>query len=205
MTLTRTPIASGAESIIYINSEDQIEKDRIPKPYRIPEIDRSLRTSRTKREAKILQKLTMLKIPVPKLLSVKSDCIVMENIEGIQLKKILDTEPFLAKRIGEHLARMHDHHIIHGDLTTSNMILNHSTSTPELYFIDFGLSFISARIEDKAVDIHLFKQALESKHFTVDKEAYRFFLEGYHLKDRDEILQRLEEVETRGRYKEKFS
>ena len=204
MTLTRTPIASGAESIIYVNSEDQIEKDRILKSYRIPEIDITLRTSRTRREAKILQKLTMLKIPVPQVLSVKSDCIVMEHIEGIQLKKILDTQPFLAKRIGEHLARMHENNIIHGDLTTSNMILNHAKPLPELYFIDFGLSFISTRIEDKAVDIHLFKQALESKHFSVDKEAYRFFLEGYHLKNRDEILKRLEEVETRGRYKEKF-
>lgn len=73
----------------------------------------------------------------------------------------------------------------------------------KLYFIDFGLSFFSNKIEDKAVDIHLFKQALESKHYKVYKTAYEFFLKAYNPLDKKKILERLEKVELRGRYKEK--
>jgi Kae1-associated kinase Bud32 len=124
----------------------------------------------------------------------------MEHIIGIQLKKLLDKDPKLAILIGKNLSIMHDLNIIHGDLTTSNMIL---TKDKKLYFIDFGLSFNSSRIEDKAVDIHLFKQALESKHFRVNDKAYKYFLQGYNPKDKKEILERLAIAETRGRYKEK--
>ena len=63
--------------------------------------------------------------------------------------------------IGESVARIHQKDIIHGDLTTSNMIFKNE----KVFFIDFGLGYISRKIEDKAVDIHLLKQALEAKHF----------------------------------------
>ena len=205
-------IGSGAEAIILLNNEQNIEKSRMKKDYRISEIDTPLRYSRTKKEAKIIKMLQKI-IPVPKLIKMTDYDIEMEYIDGVQLKKVLDERPELAQLIGVNLSLMHDHNIIHGDLTTSNMILKTTSgkdskgsyeSEESLYFIDFGLSFSSTRIEDKAVDIHLFKQALESKHYRVSDDAYAFFLKGYTAKDKEAILRRLEVVESRGRYKERI-
>jgi Kae1-associated kinase Bud32 len=195
---------SGAEAIISLNKDNNIDKSRIEKFYRIPEIDISLRSARTKKEAKIIVKLQKI-IPVPKLINVSEYDIEMEYIDGMQLKTILDSRPELAEMIGKNLSLMHDSNIIHGDLTTSNMILkrDNKEGLDILYFIDFGLSFVSTRIEDKAVDIHLFKQALESKHYKIAEYAFKQFLDGYSPKDKKDILERLRVVEERGRYKEK--
>jgi TP53 regulating kinase-like protein len=194
-------LGSGAEAIVYLE-EDNARKSRIEKSYRIPEIDIPLRKSRTKREAKIIEKLQKI-INVPKVLKITEYDIVMENIKGTQLKKLLDKRPELAEETGVMLAKMHDNNIIHGDLTTSNMIMKDDSKKEQLYFIDFGLSFVSTRIEDKAVDIHLFKQALESKHYKIYDTAYKEFLKGYNPTNLKEILERLKTVEKRGKYKEK--
>ena len=189
-------IARGAEAVLY-EDKDTIIKHRLKKEYRIKEIDEALRKFRTKREAKLLEKVP---IPAPKLISTDDkETIVMQKINGEKVMDLLDQKPELAKEIGEKLAKLHDADIIHGDLTTSNMILD-----KEIVFIDFGLSFHSRKVEDKAVDIHLFRQALESKHFTVKEKAYKAFLEGYKkVEHYKEIMKRLEEVELRGRYKHK--
>ena len=75
----------------------------------------------------------------------------------------------------------------------------------EIYFIDFGLSFFSNKIEDKAVDLHLLRQALESKHYKIWEKAFESVLFGYKSKAQDakEILARFEKVEERGRNKTK--
>ena len=95
---------------------------------------------------------------------------------------------------------MHNNNIIHGDLTTSNMILN-----KEVFFIDFGLSFFSEKIEDKAVDLHLLKEALESKHSNIWERSYKAALDSYFKKavDGRQVLERIKIVEKRGRYKGK--
>jgi len=133
------------------------------------------------------------------------------------------------KLLGKELTKMHNLGIIHSDLTTSNMILvNNSKQTPKknnlphqhqiintgscqatikeseaqkLYIIDFGLSFHSFRLEDKAVDLHLIKQALEAKHFQNYKKLYKSFISAYKPKDKKQVLAQLQEVESRGRYK----
>jgi len=78
-------------------------------------------------------------------------------------------------------------------------------SRGKVVFIDFGLSFHSERIEDKAVDLHLLKEALESRHWRVWKECFAAAARAYEKKAKDGklILKRLEEIETRGRYKKK--
>jgi len=99
------------------------------------------------------------------------------------------------------------------DLTTSNIILangeqrmaNDKRQT-KVFLIDFGLSFVSTKIEDKAVDIHLIKQALEAKHFRSPdhlrgqnhQQLFKNFLKTY---DNKEVIERLKIVEKRGRYK----
>ena len=98
------------------------------------------------------------------------------------------------EKLGEQTAKLHDAGIIHGDLTTSNAILRNS----DIFVIDFGLSFFSHKIEDKAVDLHLIKQALEAKHYQNWEKLFSAFLKGYKNK---EVIERLKKVEARGRYK----
>jgi len=75
----------------------------------------------------------------------------------------------------------------------------------EVWFIDFGLGFISLRIEDKAVDLHLIKQALEAKHFKNWQEYWKNIELGYKTsKDYSKIFEQLKKVESRGRYKDKY-
>ena len=74
----------------------------------------------------------------------------------------------------------------------------------KIFFIDFGLSFFSDKTEDKAVDLHLLKKALESKHYKIFEECFKAALEGYKKSDNYEaIIKRFQIVEKRGRYKER--
>ncbi len=198
-------IAQGAEAII-IQKNNQILKRRIKKSYRLPELDEKIRKQRTKKEAKILEKASKL-IPVPKLLKLneKTKEISIEYIKGKKLSDYLDSLDYqkICRQIGEQIAILHDANIIHGDLTTSNMIMQEKTN--KLFFIDFGLGFISSRIEDKAVDLHLIKEALEAKHFKIAEKCFKIILDGYKIsKQNDEVIQRLEKVEKRGRYKQQY-
>ena len=195
-------IAQGAESRLFL-VKGRIVKDRFRKTYRIKEIDDRLRKSRTKREAKVLEKLQKIKFPVPKLIkNNKLDKLEIQYIKGKLIKNILNNNNCikLSKEIGEKVAILHNNDIIHGDLTTSNMILN-----KEIYFIDFGLSFFSHKIEDKAVDLHLLKEALESKHSKIWEKSYKAALESYtkNAVDGNDVLKRIKVVEKRGRYKQK--
>ena len=94
----------------------------------------------------------------------------------------------------ELLKKIHDLNIVHSDLTTSNMIV----CDGQVHFIDFGLSYTSYKIEDKAVDLHLLERALDSYHYNVSVMPH--VLAAY---DDAEVLDRLDQVERRGRYKMK--
>jgi TP53 regulating kinase-like protein len=190
----------GAEAIITL-SNNQVIKHRIKKSYRIKELDDRLRKFRTRSEAKIIEKLNGT-IPVPKIIKTDNqELITMEFINGKKLSDNLEKLDYLkiAKSIGDSIAKMHDKDIIHGDLTTSNMIEKDNL----VYLIDFGLAYHSKKIEDKAVDLHLLKQALEAKHFTIHKEFFNKFLDSYLPKDKLEIIKRIKVIESRGRYKDK--
>jgi len=192
----------GAEAIIKLKENVAI-KDRIKKSYRVEQLDNKLRKQRTKREIKLLQKAFLL-IPVPKIIKSSEFSIELELIEGKKLSEHLDklkNKNKIAEQIGKNIAILHDSNIIHGDLTTSNMIL----SKNKVYFIDFGLGFESNNIEDKAVDLHLIKQALEAKHFKFYEQLFSSILKGYKIsKNSKEVIKRLEVVEQRGRYKSSY-
>jgi len=196
-------IAQGAEAKIY-RTDSHLIKERIKKNYRINEIDKNIRKYRTRRENSILEKAYKI-IPVPKVLKCdeKENIIEMEFIEGERLSESLDNydnkkREEICKLIGKQVGLLHDKNIIHGDLTTSNMLLKGK----KLYFIDFGLGFISHKEEDKAVDLHLLRQALESKHYKHYENSYKEVLEGYKIcNNYSKIIKRLETVEKRGRYK----
>jgi len=201
-------IAQGAEAVL-IRRGDHLLKHRISKGYRHQNLDFKIRKRRTKSEAKILEKAGKI-IPIPKVLSVNehNSEINMEFIDGKKLSDHLDgfddkKALEICRLIGENTAKLHDANIIHGDLTTSNMIFKQKEG--KLYFIDFGLGFHSARIEDKAVDLHLLKQALESKHFLKWKEYFEETVKSYRKESRnsEKTLLQLKKVEARGRYKGK--
>lgn len=202
----KTLISQGAEAKLY-KENNLIIKERIPKSYRIKELDNKIRKYRTRREISILEKASKI-ILVPRLnkqSSEKDFKIFMDFIDGKRLSETLDNfndrkRIKLCKTIGKQTALLHNNDIIHGDLTTSNMILKNDN----LYFIDFGLSFIDQKAEHKAVDLHLLKQALESKHYKHFESSFKAVLEGYKevSKNHKQILERLDKVECRGRYKQ---
>ena len=194
-------IAQGAEAIIYKNGNSVI-KERVVKSYRLPSIDARLRKFRTRREAKVIDKLNSIGICAPKLVSMcdKDMKIEMEFLDGEKLRDCLHKNHLkYSYEIGKIIAKVHENNIIHGDLTTSNMILR----TNELHLIDFGLSFFSHKVEDKAVDLHLLDRALASKHNKVYGESFAEVLRAYreNYPDAELVLKRLETVAKRGRNK----
>ena len=233
----------GAEAEIYL-IDNKVVKNRIKKSYRIPELDEKIRKLRTRSETKLLEKAGKV-ILVPKLFSSdeKTKKIIMEFVKGEKLSEhlsdfSLEKQKEICKKIGENVAKLHDAEIVHGDLTTSNMIyvgnltkitesnnrlklgfaFNHSPvgraggnmqasegENFEIYFIDFGLGFISQRFEDLAVDLHLLKEALEAKHFQHWEILFNEVLKGYKKsKNSRRVLEQFKRVEKRGRYKEQY-
>ncbi|MBN1646096.1 Kae1-associated serine/threonine protein kinase [Candidatus Woesearchaeota archaeon] len=197
----RTEIGRGAEAIIYSTNKG-ILKIRPVKTYRIPEIDVSLRKHRTKLEATMIQKSRPMSPEILKT-DFKKHEILMEEIKGPLVKEVLDSKPEIAEQIGKIIAELHDKNIIHGDLTTSNMIIDVSKKEKPVRMIDFGLSFVSSKVEDKAVDLHLFRQAIESKHARIFEKAWNHFLQGYKPANKKAVFERFKAVESRGRHKKK--
>ena len=203
-------IQQGAEAKIFLQKTPEgniIIKDRISKSYRIPEIDKTIIKRRTKSETKILEKASkIISCPEP-IKDVKEfNKIKMPYIEGKKLSLNLDKFPLkeqkeIMKILGKNIALLHKNHIIHGDLTTSNMILKDN----KLFFIDFGLGFISQKVEDKAVDLHLLKQALEAKHFThwekLLEEVFKSYEKTLGSLEAKKIFERITAIERRGRYR----
>ncbi len=190
-------IAQGAESKIILDN-DKIIKKRIKKNYRIKELDTKLRKHRTRIESRILRKANKL-INTPELISVNDYSITMKYIKGEVLRDVIEkTNKKIIRRIGEMIAILHQNNIIHGDLTTSNIIISNN----EPFIIDFGLSEIKESIEAKAVDLHVLKQAITSKHYRVANKVWNEIINGYKEYDKSsEVLNRLIIVESRGKYK----
>ncbi len=186
----------GAEATVEIEGEEVIKR-RKEKKYRHPELDKKLREERTETEARLIQEAGKHNVNVPKTEKTESSTLKMERIEGKPVKEVIEEEPSTMEGFGENVALLHSTDIIHGDLTTSNAIAGE-----KVFLIDFGLSFRSQRNEDKAVDIHLLKQVLNSSHPEIAEEAWDNFLEGYREYEKsEEVLKQLKDVESRGRYK----
>ena len=202
-------IARGAEAIILRDKSlsNTLIKKRIAKGYRHPALDEKLRKLRTRQESRLLEKASNI-IPIPRLIKTDeiSKTLIIEEIKGKKLANHLEkikNYQLICRQIGKSLAKLHDNSIIHGDLTTSNLILGKKDS--KVYFIDFGLGFHSIKNEDKAVDLHVLKEALQAKHPSIYKKAFTSIISGYRSSQNStQVLKQLEKVEKRGRYKAQY-
>lgn len=201
-------LAIGAEAVVYADERRKaVIKQRQPKKYRVKELDDRLRLHRMKREVKVMEALQQLGVPVPKIIDAdeKTATITMQLIDGKKMRDILNSSNYgmIAADIGKNIGTMHKNNIVHGDLTTSNMIRSRNG---KVHFIDFGLSLFSNKDEDKAVDLHLFRQALDSSHHEIADKCFEAAIRSYKKANKSgwkEVLKRLEKVDARGRNKGK--
>lgn len=209
-------IAKGAEAELR-REGGTLVKERITKGYRLHEIDEKLRKRRTTTEARLLREARRAGVKTPQILEENATSIRMEFIDGEKVKDVLNGKncEIISEKIGVAVAKLHSYNIIHGDLTTSNMIIvaerkddprrEKEPFRPSIWFIDFGLGFFSRREEDKAVDLYLLHEALESTHFSILDEAWDAVLDAYkeHYPGSNKVIKALLNVEKRGRYKER--
>jgi Kae1-associated kinase Bud32 len=209
-------ISRGAEAVLYASRYDGqkvLVKERIPKNYRLKQIDEKIRKQRTRKEVRLLSEARKCGVMTPKVLNVDeaSGKIMMEFVDGKRVKELLNSGKnsaanvkkigAICRMIGEAAGKLHAAGIVHGDLTTSNMLLREG----EMYFIDFGLGNFSRRIEDHGEDINLLHKAIESTHFKILKACWQNIVKGYRAKykDADRALSKMQEIEKRARYVER--
>lgn len=194
-------IARGAEATIE-REDNVVRKSRITKNYRIKQIDEKLRKQRTRNETSLMRAARRVGIMVPQILDESNSEISMEFIDGKKVKDIFERNyKEISEKIAQSVAKLHAYDIIHGDLTTSNMLLKDG----EIYFIDFGLGFTSKRVEDKAIDLFLLHEAIESTHHTVLDEAWQIILNSYRkdYPEAESVIKALQKIEKRRRYTKK--
>lgn len=201
----------GAESEIrvgYFMGLPAVFKLRVAKPYMHPKLAAQLISQRTRKEAKVIAYALKNGIPAPSLLAVFTSIglIVMEYVEGVTLKDYASRNPEGAveysRVAGFILGRLHTIGVAHGDPTTSNYIV---TPNGNLKLIDYGLSEFTEDIEDRAVDVHLYRRAVESTHASIADTMFKAFTEGYQEALGEEalkVIERAEEIRRRGRYVE---
>jgi TP53 regulating kinase-like protein len=211
VTSSPTLIKKGAEASLYLaqwHGLRVIMKKRLPKKYRPSKLDDQIRFYRTIHEPQLMHEAKKAGVPTPTifLIDVKNATIIMEFIEGKQVKQLLSEldqtqRQSLCLEIGGLIGRLHEQGIIHGDLTTSNMIRN---SEGKIFFVDFGLGEKTNEVEAKGVDLHLMKRALQSTHFRFTEECFDAAIRGYSkvldAHTVKNVLDKIREIERRGRY-----
>lgn len=207
--MTEKILYRGAEAEICLTTYHQqqmVQKRRVKKSYRIKEIDTQLIASRTKEEAKLITLARTYGVSVPLIYDVDlvGGVITMEYLRGKRIKDILNTlddyeRARVCRKIGESIALLHNHDIIHGDITTSNMIL----LDDRIHFIDFGLGSINTELEAKGVDLHVLMEAFESTH-SRHPECFSLVFEGYTKRfqgDATSVKKKIDDIVRRGRYR----
>jgi len=199
----------GAEAEISISKYmdfDVVKKQRLHKSYRIKQIDEKLISSRTKEESKLIMEARQYGVSVPIIYDVdlKNGIITMEYLNGKRVKDIFNDlktqdRKNICRKIGISIAKLHNNNIIHGDITTSNMILQKN----RIHFIDFGLGEKNPEIETKGVDLHVLSEAIESTHSKYS-DYFKYVLEGYETEykdDANQVFKKIDDIIKRGRYR----
>jgi len=204
-------IKKGAEADLYLadwHGRKVVLKRRLPKRYRQPALDAQIRGYRTVHEPQLMHEARRAGVPTPMVLLVdrKDTTIIMEYVEGKQVKQVLNEVADVERRelcfrVGKLIGALHESGVIHGDLTTSNMILDFEG---KIFFVDFGLGERSEELEARGVDLHLMQRALQSTHFRFAEECFASVIEGYaEVLGREavrSVLDKIREIQRRGRY-----
>jgi len=199
-------IKQGAEARVYLAKylgKDCIVKVRERKVYREKALDEKILKERMRMECNLLSRAKKAGVRTPLIwkIDMKGLSITTEFISGKTLKDELrgknsDSEK-LCSAMGAQIAKLHSADLVHGDLTTSNMILHKG----KLVFLDFGLGEISPKIESKAVDLLVLRKTFAATHFNImDKwEAVEAaYLKGFE--GGKGVLTQMRAVEARARY-----
>ncbi|PKK86635.1 MAG: Kae1-associated kinase Bud32 [Thermoplasmata archaeon HGW-Thermoplasmata-1] len=202
-------IRRGAEAEILLSDymgRPVVLKRRVRKSYRTEEIDFRLRSYRTRDEAKLLHEARRAGVNVPVIydVDVQNGQITMEYVEGKRVKDALHSMAraemeALCMEVGRSVARLHNANLIHGDLTTSNMIL----SDGKVVFIDFGLGAKTESVEDRGVDLHVLMEAFESTH-SERPDCFENAWRGYEdicWHGAAAVRQKIDDIIRRGRYR----
>jgi N6-L-threonylcarbamoyladenine synthase/protein kinase Bud32 len=201
----------GAEATVEIGDE-RVTKRRLPKSYRHPELDARLRRDRTVLEARLTSEARRHGVPTPVVYDVDAPegLLVFERVGEADLRERLAADR--VRDVARQLAAIHGAGFVHGDPTTRNVRVGRSHGPPNeraaesreqdgdrTYLIDFGLGYYTDDDEDYAMDLHVFAQSLAGT--SDDAETLqREFEDAYAEVGEDAVLDRLREVEGRGRY-----
>ncbi|ORY85603.1 serine/threonine protein kinase [Protomyces lactucae-debilis] len=219
-------IKQGAEALAYrtlYNDKVALRKHRPKKTWRHPTLDKRLTRHRIRSEARILALCKERGMAVPELYHTneRTSDLWMEFVEGLSVRDLV-IQATMAKdeheealkammaRIGVAIASLHNENLVHGDLTTSNLMCRQPAGAEidqvaamlqgEVVMIDFGLGATSLNIEDKAVDLYVLERAFNSTHPN-SESLFAAVLEAYstHQVKSVDVLKRLAEVRLRGR------
>jgi len=186
----------GAEAVVDLEPErGRVSKRRLPKTYRHPDLDARLRRERTTLEARLTSLARREGVPTPVVYDVDTTeaSLEFEYVGDAELRERLRSES--VRDVGRHLARIHRAGVVHGDPTTRNV----RVGPDRTYLIDFGLGYHTDHVEDYAMDLHVFEGSLVGT--ADDPTSLRdVFREGYLEVGEDRVLERLADVEGRGRY-----
>jgi N6-L-threonylcarbamoyladenine synthase/protein kinase Bud32 len=174
---------------------DRVVKRRARKEYRLEALDDRLRRERTRSEARLTSQARRAGVPTPVIYDVdpREATLELEFVGDRDLQADPDVES--VERVGEHLARIHEAGFVHGDPTTRNVRLG----SDRVYLIDFGLGYHTDHVEDRAMDLHVLQQSLIGT--AGDAESLCQAVErGYEAQGEQAVLDRLREIEQRGRY-----
>jgi len=200
----------GAEADVILGEWQGLEavfKVRKPLTYRLRVLDEAIRRQRTVREAEMIHLAKKAGVPSPFLYSVDvgASTLVMEFVSGDRVKDLVPalSESQLGRlffEFGVQVGSLHRSGIMHGDLTTANVVRRKG----RLVFIDFGLSVRTARLEDHGVDLRLIKETLVGAHSDASAAAFEALISGYAsvvgpTRSRA-VLRQLKSIERRGRY-----
>jgi len=206
-------IYKGAEAEIYLENwfgSMAVRKTRLPKPYRVLQLDATIRRGRTIHETNLMHEARKLGVPIPAIQHIdpETSSFVMDYVNGPTLKEELyvaspETRRKQCNLLGRMVAGIHEGGIVHGDLTISNVLC----ADGKLFLIDFGLGDFSTELEDRGVDLLLLSRAMKSTHIKFHEEIFAAFLHGYSATVGKrlgvETVTKMREIEKRGRYFER--
>mmetsp|Transcript_3653 Transcript_3653/g.6243 ORF Transcript_3653/g.6243 Transcript_3653/m.6243 type:complete len:261 (-) Transcript_3653:107-889(-) len=240
-------LCQGAEGKVYLSTfcgKKAIVKERLKKSYRVPALDYKINKQRMQQEIRCMVKCRRAGVCTPLVYFVDQPAhrMTLEYIEGLTIKQFLlntmvngapeDLGHFafaIMREMGTAIGHMHDSDVVHGDLTTSNIMIrkvvgegqgeqeqeqgegqrteaegkqdfSHGDSF-QVVLIDFGLGMTQPSVEDRAVDLYVLERAFLSTHPGSEK-LVAAALDAYRFgncKAGAAVLSRLEQVRQRGR------